>query len=175
VRAPGPMGGPGAKGAFTVKLNVSLIKCGRCGKRYNNPLTHVCVTRMDRKTPVRPSKIGAKLTVKCGRCGRALGNPLTHRCVTRTDFRKRKRAAAKGHSRPASTGNAHEPAECKDDDCPRYGCKMYKQGYEAGYADGHGAGYGAGRVQGYVEGHADGRTEGYAEGYADGAATAEGA
>ena len=120
-----PHGGSRAKGAFTVKLNVSLIKCGRCGKRYNNP--------------------------------------LTHRCVTHTDFKRRKAAAAKGHSRPASTGNAHEPAECKDDDCPRYGCKMYKEGYENGYGDGHGAGYGAGR------------SDGYAEGYADGAATAEGA
>jgi hypothetical protein len=151
-----------AKGAFTVKLSVSLIRCGRCGKRYSNPLTHVCVVRMDRKTPPGGTKVKPRLAVKCSRCGHPLGNPLTHRCVTHTDFRKRKRAAERAakHPRPASTGNAHEPAECKDDDCPRYGCKMYKGGYEHGYGDGHGAGYGAGR------------SDGYAEGYADGAATA---
>ncbi len=160
-----PHGGSRAKGAFTVKLNVSLVKCGRCGKRYNNPLTHVCVVRMDRKTAPGSTKVKPRLAVKCGRCGHPLGNPLTHRCVTHTDFKRRKRAAAKGpaHPRPVSTGNAHEPAECKDDDCPRYGCKMYKGGYEHGYSDGHGAGYGAGR------------SDGYAEGYSDGAATAEGA
>jgi hypothetical protein len=158
-----PHGAPGAKGAFTVKLSVSLIKCGRCGKRYNNPLTHTCVVRMDRKTAPRATKVKPRLAVKCGRCGRPLGNPLTHRCVTHTDFKRRKAAAAKGHSRPATTGNAHEPTACKDDDCPRYGCKMYKQGYENGYGDGHGAGYGAGRT--------DGRAEGYAEGYAAGAAS----
>jgi len=120
---------------------------------------------MDRKTAPGSTKVKPKLAVRCGRCGAALGNPLTHRCVTHTDFRQRKRAAARTakHPRPASTGNAHEPTECKDDDCPRYGCKMYKEGYENGYGDGHGAGYGAGR------------SDGYAEGYADGAATAEGA
>ena len=167
-----PHGGSRAKGAFTVKLNVSLIKCGRCGKRYNNPLTHTCVVRMDRRTPVRPSKVGPKLTVRCGRCGAALGNPLTHRCVTHTDFRQRKRAAGKAHHpKPATTGNAHEPAACNDDDCPRYGCKMYKECYENGYGDGHGAGYGSGRAQGHAEGHAEGRAEGYAEGYAAGAAS----
>ena len=165
-----PHGGPGAKGAFTVKLNVSLIKCGRCGKRYSNPLTHICVVRMDRKTAPGSTKAKPRLTVRCGRCGAALGNPLTHRCVTHTDFRQLKRAAdkaAKRHPKPATTGNAHEPAACNDDDCPRYGCKMYKEGYGNGYGDGHGAGYGSGRAQGHAEGHA----EGYAEGYAAGAAS----
>ena len=29
------------------KVSVKLIKCKRCRKMYNNPLTHVCVVRMD--------------------------------------------------------------------------------------------------------------------------------
>lgn len=31
------------------KIKVQLIKCGTCGKPYNNPIKHVCVTRMDRR------------------------------------------------------------------------------------------------------------------------------
>lgn len=25
-----------------IDIKVSLVKCGTCGKRYNNPFTHVC-------------------------------------------------------------------------------------------------------------------------------------
>jgi hypothetical protein len=127
-------GGSGAKGACTVKLNVALVKCGRCGKKYSNPLSHVCVTRMDRKTPARRSKVKPKLTVRCGTCGSALGNPLTHRCITKTDFKKRKAAAAKPPPKPASTGNAHEYAGCEDEDCPRFQCRIYKEGVANGIA-----------------------------------------
>jgi hypothetical protein len=108
---------------------------------------------MDRKTAPGSTKVKPRLAVKCSRCGHPLGNPLTHRCVTHTDFKRRKAAAAKGaRFKPASTGNAHEPAECDDEDCPRYGCKMYKQGYQAGEADIAGAAYAAGRADGYSEG-----------------------
>jgi hypothetical protein len=30
------------------KVTVKLIKCGTCGRSYNNPLTHVCKIRLDR-------------------------------------------------------------------------------------------------------------------------------
>lgn len=32
---------------FSPKIKVQLIKCGTCGKSYNNPLTHTCVIRLD--------------------------------------------------------------------------------------------------------------------------------
>jgi hypothetical protein len=35
--------------AWKPKVSVKLIKCGRCKKMYNNPLTHVCVVRLDYK------------------------------------------------------------------------------------------------------------------------------
>jgi hypothetical protein len=38
------------------KVKVSLVKCGRCGRSYNNPLTHVCVVRMDRRKAARKGK-----------------------------------------------------------------------------------------------------------------------
>ena len=136
-----------------VKLNISLVKCGRCGKRYSNPLTHTCVVRMDSRRRRTSTKVKPALSVKCGRCGHPLGNPFTHKCVTRTDFRKRKREAERPKPRrPAPSGNTHEPAECRDEDCPRYGCKQYKAGYEAGEADTAGAAYAAGRADGYSDG-----------------------
>ena len=143
-----PHGGSGPKGACAVKINVALVKCGRCGKKYSNPLTHQCVTRMDRKTPVRPSKVKPKLTVKCGSCGKPLGNPLTHACVTRTDFRKRKADAAKPKAKPATNGNAHEYTTCDDDDCHKFQCKIYKEGKDDGVV--------LGRQLGYAEGFPDG-------------------
>ena len=145
---PQPHGGPGAKGACAVKINVALVRCGRCGKRYSNPLTHVCVTRMDRKTPPRPSKVKPKLTVKCGSCGKPLGNPLTHVCVTGTDFAKRKREAAKPKPKPAGTGTGHEYTACDDDDCSRFPCRVYKEGKADGEV--------VGRQIGYAEGFPDG-------------------
>ena len=52
----------------------------------------------------------------------------------------------------------HRYQTCRDEDCQRFACRVYREGFEAGY----GAGFAAG--------HAVGHAEGYAEGYADGAA-----
>ena len=40
------------------KPNISLIKCGTCGKAYNNPLNHTCVVRLDykRRAKVKPKR-----------------------------------------------------------------------------------------------------------------------
>lgn len=148
------------------KLNVALVRCGRCKKKYNNPLTHVCATQMGSR-PGR-TRVGPKLTVKCGKCGRGIGNPLTHRCVQRTDFRKRKAAASKPTPKPATSGNAHEYTACQDDNCPRFPCKVYKEGVMDGYAVGFPNGFGEGLAAGYEKGFEDGRRRGYEEGYAAG-------
>ena len=52
----------------------------------------------------------------------------------------------------------HRPQTCRDEDCQRYGCRMYREGFAAGHA----AGYAAGEAAGYAQGHADGYTEGAA-------------
>jgi flagellar biosynthesis/type III secretory pathway protein FliH len=56
----------------------------------------------------------------------------------------------------------HDYRRCRDEDCQRFACRVYKEGYRAGYD--------AGEAEGYATGHA----EGYAEGYAAGAADAGG-
>lgn len=147
------------------KIRVALVKCGRCGKSYRGP-GHTCVTRMGRKpgrTKVKP-QASASL-IKCGKCGKAYANPLTHTCTVKTDFKartakakadaKRQAAEAKRAARKAARGE-HEPEDCTDDDCPRFGCRMYKRGYLAGDAAGFRRGYKAGYVDGYAKGFPDG-------------------
>jgi hypothetical protein len=56
----------------------------------------------------------------------------------------------------------HDYRRCRDEDCQRYACRIYREGYEAGYAAGHAAGYATGEAAGYAEGHADGYTAGAA-------------
>jgi hypothetical protein len=43
-----------------VKIQVQLIKCGTCGKPYNNPLKHTCVIRVDRRRVAAKKKTVAK-------------------------------------------------------------------------------------------------------------------
>jgi hypothetical protein len=57
------------------------------------------------------------------------------------------------------TQRKHDYRTCRDPDCPRFPCRVYKEGK----ADGRGGGYAAGEAAGRAEGYA----EGYAEGHAD--------
>jgi hypothetical protein len=46
----------------------------------------------------------------------------------------------------------HDYQVCADPDCPRFACRVYKDGYAAGHADGSAAGYGEGYAEGYATG-----------------------
>jgi hypothetical protein len=143
-----------------------LIRCGRCGKTYTNPFTHVCVGRIGAK-PKGKTRLApkVKVTAKCGSCGKPVTNPLTHTCTVKTDFKKRKKAAGAKPKHP-------EPEVCEDGpDCQVYGCRMFWRGYELGRGAGFEDGYRTGHAEGYAKGHNDGHAEGYAEGYAAGAAS----
>lgn len=56
----------------------------------------------------------------------------------------------------ARTKRRHEYALCRDEDCPRFPCRVYKEGYEAGYRAGHTAGYAEGYTEGFQEGYSAG-------------------
>jgi hypothetical protein len=58
----------------------------------------------------------------------------------------------------------HDYRWCQDEDCQRFACRVYKEGYRRG----HDTGY----ALGYAEGYAAGEAAGYQAGYAAGAATA---
>lgn len=52
----------------------------------------------------------------------------------------------------SASAGAHEYTTCDDDDCPRFICRVYKEGFE----NGHGAGYAGGQAAGYAEGYGEG-------------------
>jgi hypothetical protein len=117
---------------MSLRMNVSLVKCGTCGKRYSNPLTHTCVTTRARR---RPSQIAPRLTYDCPRCGKPATNPLTHVCKTRSDFRRRladqkrrqaREKRARRSKRPARP--QHDYHSCTDPDCQRRACQAYREG-----------------------------------------------
>jgi hypothetical protein len=58
----------------------------------------------------------------------------------------------------AATSAEHRYQTCRDEDCDRFPCRIYKEGYRNGYQDGHG----------------DGLAEGYANGFEDGIAACPG-
>jgi hypothetical protein len=60
-----------------------------------------------------------------------------------------------GQREASASASAHEYVTCEDPDCPRFICRVYKEGFENGV----GAGFSAGQAAGYVEGYADGAAE----------------
>ena len=56
---------------------------------------------------------------------------------------RRKRERSQSHDR-----NRHEYAACTDPYCPKFQCRVYREGLEAGRAQGHAAGF----AEGYAEG-----------------------
>jgi len=132
-------------------IRARLGTCGRCGGKLGNPLTHVCVTRMDRpprrrkRTKIRPK---VSVAVKCGTCGRPYANPLTHVCTVKASPRRKLATAARPAkpgprrprrvtvARPGGQPQHPAPAACRDGDCQRRTCTAYRDGYADGLADG---------------------------------------
>lgn len=54
----------------------------------------------------------------------------------------------------------HDYRSCEDEDCERFGCRVYKEGWRNGYD------------RGYPDGETDGYGQGYGDGYSAGAASA---
>ena len=51
---------------------------------------------------------------------------------------------------PAVLGQQHDYQSCGDPDCPRFACKVYKEGYGDGHGDGSADGWSAGYADGYL-------------------------
>lgn len=147
---------------------VTLIRCGRCGKARG--LFHECTSRRQGANyRLKPS-----LSFACPNCGKQITNPITHICRPKSDFRKRKKAAAKAAAKPKAKPQSHDRHRhdyqtCRDPDCPRFPCRVYREGWEEGYRQGRAAGY----VAGYAAGYGDGIAAGYEKGYGDGLAAGQ--
>jgi hypothetical protein len=48
----------------------------------------------------------------------------------------------------------HRYQTCRDDNCQRFACRVYREGWRDGYGAGHAAGYAEGHATGYSEGYA---------------------
>jgi hypothetical protein len=48
----------------------------------------------------------------------------------------------------------HRYQACRDEDCQRFACRVYREGYQDGYEEGQAAGYAAGYADGYADGAA---------------------
>ena len=161
-----------------LRIRARLGTCGRCDGRLGNPLTHVCVTRAGRprrrtKTRIRPR---VSVAVKCKTCGKRYANPVTHVCTVKASPRQKLAAAGNGKRKAAGPprvkvirpGGAAGPAShpyqsCRDADCERRSCVIWREARAEGYADGLDAGY--------REGHRDGHKRGWNEGFAAGRAS----
>lgn len=56
---------------------------------------------------------------------------------------------------PVSIRNRdHLAQDCTDNDCPRFPCRIYREGFEAGFRQGYSAGEAAGYAAGYSAGAA---------------------
>jgi len=120
-----------------LRIAASLMKCGQCGKRYSNPLTHVCYNPRGRGPRLR---VKPRLTVDCPRCGKPVANPLTHVCKVPSDFRKRlaeqKKQQARARRKKARAAAAqHDYHACADQDCRRRACLAYREGFADGEAN----------------------------------------
>ena len=109
----------------TVKPQITLGKCGKCGKRLGNPLTHVCAPKSDFKA--RKSRAAKRETA-------------------RDREKARKKRQAEQHPYESCRDD-----ECKRPMCVAYRTgwheghfKGFEEGYEAGYKDGYGAGFSTG-------------------------------
>lgn len=47
-----------------------------------------------------------------------------------------------------SGNDQHDHRTCRDQECERYACRIYREGYRDGYDDGNAAGYAAGFIDG---------------------------
>jgi hypothetical protein len=102
------------------------VKCGTCGKRYTNPLAHVCKPKSDFKSRTRAAERDRKREAARERRKAAAG---------------RRKAAAAARRAKAGTARsaprtAHDYRTCRDGDCARHACAAYRDGYTDGQEDG---------------------------------------
>lgn len=102
---------------------LTSVKCGRCGKRYTNKLTHTCVIKTDYRKRLAAQKRREEAAARRQRRLEAAA--------------RRKAAAAARRQSAVSLGGpigsrprppAHNYRTCRDADCTRYGCTAYRQG-----------------------------------------------
>jgi flagellar biosynthesis/type III secretory pathway protein FliH len=143
------------KGRDRVRPRLSLT-CPACGKATANPLTHTCSPQSDfRKRKAaqkrhqqaeerkRKRKAAAARKRARARERKRKAAELRKKRAAEAAEARRKRERSRSHDQ-----NRHEYASCTDPYCPKYQCRVYREGLEAGRAEGHASGF----AEGYAEG-----------------------
>lgn len=105
--------------------------CSRCGRENRNPFTHTCAIRTDFKKRRRRAERQAKAAAARERRRRRKAEAAKRRKAAARERRAKARAAAKARRPRASP---HNPRTCSDDECTRYGCVKYREGFDDGVA-----------------------------------------
>ena len=99
------------------------VKCKACGKRYVNPLTHVCAPKSDFRSRRSAADRAAKREAARERRKAA----ADRRKAAAAERRKRARAKRSAGRRP-SARPGHDYRLCRDGDCTRTACRAYQEG-----------------------------------------------
>lgn len=148
------------KGRDRVRLGLS-VACPSCGKSARNPLTHTCSASSDfqkrKAAQKRAQQAAERKRRRKSAAARKRARAKEHRRVAAEKRRKqaaeaaaarRKRERSQSHDRAR-----HEYAACTDEFCPKYQCRVYRDGLEAGRAQG--------MAEGFAEGYAEGANAAY--------------
>jgi len=135
---------------------VLSFRCPSCGKTAANPLTHTCSASSDFRKRKAAQKRAAqaaerkrkRLAVAARRRARAKERKRKA-AERRRQLRAEAAAARRKRDRSQSHDRGkHEYAACADEFCPKFQCRVYREGLEAGRAEGHASGF----AEGYAEG-----------------------
>jgi hypothetical protein len=103
--------------------HAATVKCGTCGKRYRNPLTHTCTVKSDFAKRKRAAERQRKRDQAKARRAAAAGR----RKAAAAD----RRAKARGRTAPRPRAPQHDYRTCRDEDCRRTACLAFQEGIEA--------------------------------------------
>jgi hypothetical protein len=112
-----------AKRAARTQARQASVKCGTCGKRYTNPLTHTCAPKSDFRGRKRDAGRQRKREA-----ARARRKAAADRRRAAAAERRRKAKVKRSGPRRSSGRPAHDYHACSDGDCTRTACKAYVEG-----------------------------------------------
>jgi len=119
------------KRAARTQARKASVKCGTCGKRYANPLTHTCAPKSD----FRQRKAAAERARKREAARERKKAAADRRKQAAAERRKKARAQRSAPRRRPPARPAHDYRTCRDGDCRVHACVAYKAGYEDGLSD----------------------------------------
>ena len=109
--------------------------CPRCGKRYVNRFAHTCVIKTDFKKRKRAAEARAKRAAAAAKRKAQRERAAQRRreaASRRRAAATARRQAARARMRTAGPPGQHSYRACRDEDCERYACRVYREGVEAG-------------------------------------------